>query len=296
MRNSKNLPVNLYTLTLRGVLFLAMMLGLQLAAIEPEAEAKLALLYAQIVEKETDVERVVASTAFKKSLKEQLYKKGALDYPFDSLRMCKILSPDRQFRLFNWNVPLKSGLEFYEAILMIPDAETDMVRLIELNDTSAEMDKVEGRICKPSEWYGALYYEVVPFKKGKSQQYLLLGWDGDTRITNKKVIDVLSFNGQSIRFGSPVFKTPEGLKKRVVFTYGEQSHMSLVYQPKDKRLVFDHLAPRNQSLEGRLQFYGPDMSFDALALSKGKWNWASNVEFTRKRDKKDKDFNDPRKN
>ncbi len=264
--------------------------------IDAAKESELLRLYEGITSPDNADDRMAASDLFKKTLKEQLYSTGAIDHPFDSLRMCKMLSPDKRFRIFNWNVPLDDGLEHYEAILMIPDAKTEMVKLVELKDKSAEMDKIEARVCRPENWYGALYYDIIPFKKGGGDHYVLLGWDGDTRISNKKVIDVISFNGSNIRLGSPVFKTEEGIKKRVIFTYAEQISMSIVYQEKEKRIVFDHLAPRDQSLQGQFQFYGPDMSHDALEYKKGKWYWASNIEFKRKRTGKDKDFNDPRKN
>lgn len=265
-------------------------------AIDPATESELAALYSEIRTLDEVDARMAASDTFKEALRAQLYKSDALEYPFDSLRMCKLLSPDKRFRIFNWNVPLENGQEHYEAILMVPDPKTGMVKLVELVDESADMTKVEGRLCKPENWFGALYYDIIPFKKGGDNQYILLGWDGDTRITNKKVIEVISFNGANIRFGAPIFKTDEGMKKRILFTYGEQLSMSIVYREKEKQIVFDHLAPRNQSLQGQYQFYGPDMSHDALELKKGKWSWVSNIEFNRKRTGKDRGFNDPRKN
>ena len=264
--------------------------------LDAQSESHLAVLYAQVTALDGPDARMDASQAFKEALKEQLYSPDAFEYPFDSLRMCKMLSPDKRFRIFNWNVPLANGVEHYEAILMIPDAKTGMVKLIDLVDTSAEMDKVESRVCKPENWFGALYYDIIPFKKGGGDHYILLGWDGDSRITTKKVIEVISFSGSTVRFGAPVFKTEEGMKKRILFTYAEQISMSIVYQEKEKRIIFDHLAPRDQSLKGQYQFYGPDMSHDALELKKGKWYWVSNAEFKRKRTGKDKDFNDPRRN
>jgi hypothetical protein len=264
--------------------------------IDSENESELSARYAEVMSQESAEARMEASDRFKAALRESLYKSGALEYPFDSLRMCKMISPDKRFRIFNWNVPLANGAEHYEAILMIPDPKTGMVKLIDLVDDSAEMDKVESRVCKPENWFGALYYDIIPFKKGGGDHYILLGWDGDSRITNKKVIDVISLTGNTVRFGAPIFKTEEGMKKRILFTYAEQISMSIVYQEKEKRIIFDHLAPRNQSLKGQYQFYGPDMSHDALEFKNGKWYWFSNVEFKRKRTGKDKDFNDPRRN
>ena len=243
---------------------------------------------------QADEDRMIASADFKLALKKILFKPEAMDHDFSCLNMCKANAPDGRFRIFNWNVPLSNGEEHYEALLVVPKGNSGMMDVIELTDASADIDRPEDKLLRPDKWFGALYYEVIPFKKSGGDHYLLLGWDGDSRITNRKVIDVISFSGRNVRLGAPVFRTDRGLKKRLIFTYGEQLTMSLIYQPKEERVVFDHLAPRESRLEGQYQFYGPDMSFDAINLKKGKWELESDIEFKRKRTSKDKDFNDPR--
>ena len=138
-----------------------------------------------------------------------------------------------------------------------------------------------------------LIYEIIPDKK--EDQYILLAWDGHDRISNRKVIDVITISSRSVRLGAPVFKDGKSTYKRVLFTYAEEVNMSLRYQEKEKRILFDHLAPKDPRLEGQFQFYGPDMSFDSYISDKGKWNLESDVEFLRKRQEKDKKFNDPRR-
>jgi hypothetical protein len=57
----------------------------------------------------------------------------------------------------------------------------------------------------PERWYGALYYEVIPVKKGGRTLYTLLGWKGYSKAETRKVIEMLSFKGGKPRFGAPVF-------------------------------------------------------------------------------------------
>ncbi|NND93988.1 MAG: hypothetical protein HKN45_03930 [Flavobacteriales bacterium] len=280
-----------YLLTFFSILFLVLSSA---QGISPEKDIELGDLYQAILDQESDESKLIASAEFKSQLKSTLFKSGAFQHPFAGLNMCKLTSPDDRFRIFNWNVPLDRGEHFYEALVVIPNGKSGMVEVIELRDMSAEIERPEHKILKSDKWFGTLYYEIVPFKRSGGDHYALLGWDGDSQITTKKVIDVMVVSGNNVRFGAPVFKTERGLKKRLLFTYAEQVSMSLIYQEKERRFIFDHLAPKESRLEGQYQFYGPDMSFNALNYRKGKWAWVSDVEFKRKRTNKDKDFNDPR--
>ncbi|NNC83472.1 MAG: hypothetical protein HKN79_07840 [Flavobacteriales bacterium] len=278
------------------ILFLSLLCVYGLLAQSPGAarDSILGEMYAAIMEQEDDEARMKASEAFKQELRSTLFKEGAFHHPFETLNMCKKTAPDGRFRIFNWNIPLSDGTEFYEALVIIPKNRSGMVDVMELKDASEDMDRPQDKVLRPDKWFGALYYDIIPFKKGGGDHYVLLGWDGDSPITNRKVIDVITLSGKNIRFGAPVFRTDKGTKKRLLFTYGEQLSMSLIYQDKEGRIIFDHLAPRESRLEGQFQFYGPDMSFDALNYKKGRWEWESNIEFKRKRTPKDKEFNDPR--
>jgi hypothetical protein len=47
--------------------------------------------------------------------------------------------------------------------------------------------------------------------------------------------------------------------------------MSLNYDDARNRIIFDHLSPESQSMEGFREFYVPDMSYDALKFANNKW-------------------------
>ena len=107
----------------------------------------------------------------------------------------------------------------------------------------------------------------------------MFGWDGNNKLSNKKVIDIMYItkNGQ-IRFGANLFKVGRGYKKRVFFEFSSEVVMSLKYHARTKRIVFAHLAPLEQNLKGQRQFYGPDLSLDAFQYKKGKWKFLSDIE------------------
>jgi hypothetical protein len=43
-------------------------------------------------------------------------------------------------------------------------------------------------------------------------------------------------------------------------------------------IVFDHLSPANESYTGNYQYYGPDLSFDALRFENGIWELKENID------------------
>ena len=63
--------------------------------------------------------------------------------------------------------------------------------LFSLTDKSADIKNPENTVGEASKWYGMLYYKIVPVKIKRKKYYTLLGWDGNDKITAKKIIDVL---------------------------------------------------------------------------------------------------------
>ncbi|MFT4986071.1 MAG: hypothetical protein ACI81Y_000208 [Glaciecola sp.] len=250
--------------------------------------------YEAIFKNSSDESKLKAADEFLVSFRQNLYKNGAYSYPFEALRMGKLTSPDDKFRLFNWNVNLTNGQEKYYGLIVIP--KKDRVEIITLYDKSDEVENPEQAALSDQKWLGALYYRIIAFKKGGRPHYALLGWDGFSNTTNKKVIEVMSFNGGGVKFGSSVFNKGKSTQKRILFEYAEDAVMSLKYDKKLKSIVFDHLAPIGNHIDSQKEFFAPDMTFDAYSFKKGKWHFIDNIEFLRPNGKSDKDFKDPRKN
>ena len=47
--------------------------------------------------------------------------------------------------------------------------------------------------------------------------------------------------------------------------------MTLRYDDKYERILFDHLSPESKNLVGHYSYYVPDLSYDAFELKNGKW-------------------------
>jgi hypothetical protein len=182
------------------------------------------------------------------------------------------MSPDEKLKIYNWNVPYEAGYHVYHCFLQ--HKTKDSLMTFELDDKSEKIESPEDSLLNKNNWYGALYYNIIP-KKGRFGQtyYTLLGYDLNDYLTNKKVVDVLYFdkNKQPV-FGANIFKNQRNITKRLIFEYAEFATMTLQYEEEKDMIVYDHLSPSKPKYEGQREFYGPDFSYDGLKFENGIWN------------------------
>jgi hypothetical protein len=239
---------------------------------------------------------------FVEHLKKVLEEYDVFTYSFPQLSkvMSTITSPDNQFRIFNWNVEFGQHEEQkYYCFILNKDPKTNGYKIIELKDRSATTSNVETAQLTEKNWFGCLYYKIIPLDKGGTTLYTLLGWDGHDMVSTKKLIETMVFNGVSkVKFGLPVFQIEDDKsKRRVVFQYSSQTTMSLKYQFVDKKhvLIFDHLSPQAPHLHEFKEWYVPDGSFDSFVWQNGKWVYEKDVDARSGKKFKTK-YNDPRGN
>lgn len=242
-------------------------------------ESKLVSLLDNLRAAQSDNEKETANAAFKETMELALKQKNAFTYPFTKLKTVGIIdSPDKLLRIVNWNVEQADNTHKYFCFLMRFDERKKEVVLSELIDNSAFMPMPQKEdILEADQWYGALYYKIIPMEKGSKTIYTLLGWDGATSASNFKLIDVLYFTGTQAKLGSPIFKMNGSTDKRVFFEHSEKATMSLRYEEEYNRIIFDHLSPESPGLEGFYSFYVPDLSLDALILEGNKWIFKEDV-------------------
>jgi hypothetical protein len=199
---------------------------------------------------------------------------------FDSLKNVSVLtSSDKSIRIFSWMLPSISRDKYnYFGFVQLYDKKSKKATLFKLEDEYQPTEEAEKKSLNSKNWYGAIYYKMIENKTNGEKVYTLLGWRGNNRLTTIKVIDALLLNKSLPKFGSPVFTTEHGVYNRVIFEYTSQAVMSLRYNEKKKMIVFDHLSPSNPDLKGKFEYYGPDMSYDALKYKSGKWFFIKNIE------------------
>ncbi len=228
----------------------------------------------------------IANKDFKNTLKFVLTRNTkAPDYPFEKLKkkMAILDSPDGVFRIYNWNIELnKYGEHQYYCIVSKNDKKRDKRYLIDCVDKSKYARTPEYTQFTEKKWYGALYYDIIPVKRGTRTIYTLLAWDGNDMSSNKKIIETMKFSGNTkLKFGDPIFKMDDDkIKRRVIFQYKKDTYMSLKHKTikKQEYIIFDHLSPTSPELEGIKDWYVTDLSFDAFVWDKNKWVYQKDVD------------------
>ncbi|MBI1268297.1 MAG: hypothetical protein GC193_12800 [Cryomorphaceae bacterium] len=245
----------------------------------------------------SDTERLQFDDSLKTTVETILSTPASMQFPFSNVKWMGVLtSSDNLVRMYTWNIPNEDLSNTYRCYIQyVADKKKGEIKWVALDDVMSDNDNITQKYMTPEKWQGALYYEIIPVTNKGKTYYTLLGWDGRDAITNRKLIDILHFNGDKVRLGMPAFKVEKGSPKRHFLDYGEDSAVSLRYNDKQKRIIFDHLAPSHPSMVGNPAFYGPDLTFDAFLLVKGEWVYESNIEITLGKDDIKAPYIDPRK-
>ncbi len=225
----------------------------------------------------TEAERDSISGRLKAALREALDGQGGMAVNLDDLPLSRAEGPDGSFRLITWNVPRDDGGHAYEGLLLARQGRE--IALFELRDMTSGIPDPESAELGADRWYGALYYQVIPVKKGGKTFYTLLGWKGYSRTETRKVVEVLSFRSGKPRFGAALFGGSGRSKElRKIYGFAYQSSMMLRYEEDQRRIVMDHLSPMRPDLDRSNAFLGPDMSYDALVWEKGSWQLQRDID------------------
>jgi hypothetical protein len=241
--------------------------------------------------------RRACGIAFERSLDSLLNDPNGWDYPLDTIRFISALNaPDNAFKLITWNVPHNDDTFGFYGRIRFANKSSEPAKIIRLNDARLSISKPQSKQLGADNWYGALYYKIIRTKHKRKTYYTLLGWNGNTALSNQKIIDVLQVSKDGrVTFGAPLFEDTKAGKYRVVLEYAEQAAVSLRYLENDAVIVFDHLVPTNPLFEGQFAFYSSDFSNDAYRFEKGKWKFIRNYAAKNERDFRPEDFKKPEK-
>ncbi len=253
---------------------------------------------------ENDIVKLNANELLIETLYNTLIQKESNGIAFDSLKNISYLKPsDNAFRLFTWIIKKEDGSYECFGVLQTVNPKTNRSIILTLKDKSEQIYAPETMIGDADNWYGAVYYKVIPTVINKKKYYTLLGWHGCNQFKQRKVIEVLSFRATGAPvFGSKIFKKyHEKNPVRIVFEYYKGASMTLIYDkqvykintgkrdPKTKRvitkeitsdmIVFDRLAPLNENLVDVKEYYVPETNIlDAFVPMSGRWQYVSDIE------------------
>jgi len=247
-----------------------------------KAERELKDLQKKAFHSKTEKDRLEGNKEFMREWEKVITNPKILQYPFDSLKDISVLSPkDKKFKLITWNFHREDGTHAFFGYLLVNNSKRikkgfmkyeteDAYEYFRLIDRSPTVKYPETYVGSPDKWFGMLYTQLVEC----DGFYTLIGWDGNDKLTTRKFVDVLYFRSNGAPFfGKDVFKFPRKNPRRLMFEYSSEVSMSLKYNEKRNQIVYSHLGAKQEGtlLEGQFQYYGPDGSFDALELKKGRW-------------------------
>jgi len=235
-------------------------------------------MFFRIRENITPQQKLAINDSLKVIIESYAASDSVFSHRFTNLRFLgQITSPDNLVKIITWNLILNDGGNRYICYIIRKSEQGAQNVIYKLSGIYNESPIRTDTIYSESNWYGALYYEIRPFKTGKETSYILLGIDYGNSFVTRKMIDVLSFNSGNLVFGKKCFSDGVEISPRVVFEFSSNAVMSLRFNG-DLSIVFDHLSPASPDLKGNRQYYGPDFSFDSYDFEKGLWRLKSNID------------------
>lgn len=229
--------------------------------------------------------RLTSAFYFVKTFVRALKIENSYYYPFDTIKNIAVLnSPDNRFRIITWNLALNN--ESYrnygviqlnpEYILTIKDT-ANLRPYYPLIDKSDQIKNVLDTTVTNEHWFGALYYKIEKTETKNNTYYTLLGWDGNTALSNKKIVESLYFENNTPKFGAPIFDLKDSRYKkplkRMVFEFNNNASMVLRFEPTKQILVQENVSPPRPQDYGHPETYIPDGSYDFYKFNKKTGVW-----------------------
>jgi hypothetical protein len=229
-------------------------------------------------------QRFRADSFFIRMLVRSLKISNSFYFPFDSLQtISKLYAPDSSFRIFTWQIKKDEYVYFQRGAIQMR-TEDGSLKLFPLHDYSTFTAKPADSIRNANNWIGAIYYRIIEKNVNGKNIYTLLGFDDFTINSNKKWMDILSFNdqGQPV-FGGPYFSFKNDSAKanktqvvRFYIEYKKEAVTTFNYDTSMNMIIYDHLISESEE-PNRKETYVPDGDYEGFTWQNGQWLHVSKV-------------------
>ncbi len=206
-----------------------------------------------------------------------LKEKNSFQFPFDGLgSLVKVYAPDNSFRIFTWQLKEPLGTHRYYGAIQLNSKELKMFPLFDYSDT---MNVHPQEILSHDNWYGAIYYKCLQHEIAGKSYYTLLGYDEADFVSNRKILEILSFNEkEELVFGAPLISITDSLgvtqiKNRMFLEYNQKASVKLNFDVGMNQMIFDHLVAPSEAEEGAWFTYIPDGTYEGLEWVNNTWTW-----------------------
>lgn len=220
--------------------------------------------------------RMRSDSFFTRVLIRSFQVKNSFYYPFDSVKgVSALYAPDSSFRIMTWSLTYNEDLCQQRGVIQFPTKDGSP-KFIPLYDYSTRTPYPEDSIRDHKHWIGAIYYNVIQTKYNNRNYYTLFGYDPNNPFTNRKWIEVLTFDQSGMPvFGGKYFSFAKDTAKRAdqfrySIEYKKQASATVDYDPDLKMILVDHLI--SESDEPDLpQTFVPDGDYEGFKWTNGKW-------------------------
>jgi hypothetical protein len=221
------------------------------------------------------VTRFKSDSLFTKLFVRALKTPLSFNYPFDSLlTISKLYAPDNSFRIFTWQLVVNENLTRQHGAIQMNTADGSL-KLYPLIDKSDVTQLLADTTANNKGWIGAVYYKIIETKGLNKNYYTLLGYDENNIRSNRKIIEVLSFNNEEPVFGGALFSfdedsTAKPATSRHILEYKKTAGTRLVYDPELQMIIAEHLeSETNEPL--KKWTYIPDGDYEGFKWKNNKW-------------------------
>ncbi len=196
-------------------------------------------------------------------------------YPFDSLQtISKLYAPDSSFRIFTWQMVVSDNLTRQHGAIQMktPDGTLKIFPLIDKSDVTENIIDTMGN---NKGWIGAVYYKIIEKRSSNQNYYTLLGYDENNLKSNRKMIEVLSFQNDEPMFGGRYFSYEEdsvfkSSNSRYVMEYKKTAGARLTFDEDLDMIILEHLVSETGEPQKKWT-YIPDGDYEGFKWKNGKW-------------------------
>lgn len=220
--------------------------------------------------------RMRSDSQFVKTLVRSLQVKNSFYYPFDSVKgIGKIYAPDSSFRIFTWQIAFDDYYCRQRGAIQYR-TPNGALKLVPLWDASEFTDYPLDSIRTKDNWIGAVYYNMILTKHNGKNYYTLFGFDANGIRSNKKWIEVLTFDARNMPvFGGRYFTFDNDSIKRAPqnrfsIEYKKDASTMVNYEPELGIILVDHLISETDEPELPWTFV-PDGDYEGFKWENGKW-------------------------
>jgi hypothetical protein len=239
-------------------------------------EDSLKNLAKKLITDSTQEGRMRSDSIFIRTLIRTLQVKNSFFYPFDSVQgISKIYAPDSSFRFFSWNLSYDEYYSRQRGAIQLKTKDGSL-KLIPLRDVSEFTENPMDSVRDKNNWIGSVCYRIIKTQFNGKNFYTLFGYDANSAMTNKKWIEVMTFNERNEpQFGGRYFSFEQDSIKRPAqyrysIEYKKAASTTVNYDDGMKLILLDHLISETDEPEKAFTLV-PDGDYEGFKWQQGKW-------------------------